>query len=329
MAENVLIRCDASKEIGLGHITRCLVLANKFRDDGHKVVFAIKNYEIANEKILEQDFCFDVLLNEELDYFDWISSLVKKYEINIFIGDIRDGFPSELITYMRNKDILTIAIDEPSDYAKECDLCFYPPHANIDKRIYKGKVYQGLEYVVLRPEFYREFKKKKNKIPNILLMMGGTDAYNYTLPILKKVMKVNFKFEISVVLNTQHQDYIQVKEIANKSLEQIKVYEKITDMSKFLNTIDFAIISFGTLAYELIFKKIPAIHIYHDENDRNMSEYFIKNKFALIGNEKHIDLKKLTFLSFCLDKKKCKIIETIISYYQKRKAFGHKTRVCH
>ncbi len=61
---------------------------------------------------------------------------------------------------MKNKNILTVAIDEPSDYAKECVYMFLSTKALIiDKTKYKGKVYQGLEYVILRPEFYEKFEK--------------------------------------------------------------------------------------------------------------------------------------------------------------------------
>ncbi len=310
MTNNILIRCDASKEIGLGHITRCLVLANKFRDDGHKVVFAIKNYEIAKEKILAQDFTFDVLLDEGFDYFDWISSLLKKYEINIFIGDVRDGFPIELISYMKNKKILTIAIDEPSDYAKECDLCFYPPHAKIDFSQYKGKVYKGLEYVLLRPEFYEKFVKKKNDIPNLLVMMGGTDAFNLTLPVIKKIDKNDKQFEISVILSNRHNDINSLNEFIDTSNHQIKLYNEINDMSSFLNNIDFAISLFGTVSYEYLIKNIPTVYIQHEKETANAYNYYIDNNYAIVSDIENTNIDKLFSLFIELEFK-CKIFEII------------------
>lgn len=323
MFKNILIRCDASKDIGLGHLIRCLELAKQFKKQSFEVFFAIKHNHIIIKKLKENRYKYFLANETNFDYESWLYNLCIENSIDIFIGDVRDGLSIKCIRKLKDKKILTVAVDEPSEYAKECDLCFYPPHSVFDRNKYLGEVFQGFEYTILREEFYEDFEKVKNNKPHLLIMMGGTDTYNYTLPILKRITKINCKFEISVVLNPQHKDYMQVKEIANKSLEKIKVYEKITNMSKFLNMIDFAIITFGTLAYELIYKKIPAIHIYHNPNDRNMSEYFIRNNFALLGDENHIDLDKLTFLSFRLNKKKCKIIETIINYYQKRKIFGY------
>ena len=278
--KNILIRCDASKDIGLGHITRCLVLANKFRNDGYNIYFAIKNYEITIEKLKEQKF--DMLIAEDnFDYFNWIESIIEEKQIDIFIGDIRDGFPVELITFMKNRNILTVAIDEPSSYAKECDLCFYPPHANIDKSKYKGKVFQGLEYVILRDEFYEKFEKKKNEIPNILVMMGGTDAYNLTLPVIKKLDNCNEKFEISVILSEKNKDFSLLKEFKRIANHKINIYNKIDNMAYFLNNIDYAVISFGASAYEMLVMKIPSVHVCLNEEHYEASNYFCLNGYAV------------------------------------------------
>ena len=322
MNKNILIRCDASKEIGLGHITRCLVLANQFRDNGCKVYFAIKNNELAIEKIKEQQF--DMIIGSEgtFNYYSWIKNILEQEKINIFIGDIRDGFPIEQISYMKNKNILTVAIDEPSEYSKECDLCFYPPHASIDRSKYKGKVYQGLEYVILRPEFYEEFQKNKNKNPNVLVMMGGTDAYNLTFPVVEKIDKNEEYFEISVILSDKHKDINLLKEFIKTSKHQIKIYNKVENMSSFLDNIDFAISQFGTIAYEYLIKNIPAIYIYNDKENINNYDYFIKNKYALVSDIEDINIDILSNLSYKKLEINCKIFEVIIKYI-KRNNFGH------
>ena len=294
--KNILIRCDASQSIGLGHITRCLVLANKFRKSKCKVFFAIKNNELAIEKINEQQFDMLISNDDNFDYFKWIVDIIEQQKIDIFIGDIRDGFPIELISYMKNKNILTVAIDEPSDYAKECDICFYPPHAIIDKTKYKGKVYQGLEYVILRPEFYENFEKVKNEIPNVLVMMGGTDAYNLSYEVVKNLYKSNKEIKISVILNQEHPDYHRIINIS----KNISIFSNVKNMANFLSKIDYAIITFGMSAYEMLIMNIPSVHICLNEEHYVASNYFYLNEYAkkyrikdidkIVINDKKIDI---------------------------------------
>lgn len=308
MNKNILIRCDASKEIGLGHITRCLVLANELRDDKNRVYFAIKNYEIAIEKIKEQQFDM-IVADDNFDYFKWIEDIIEQQKIDIFIGDVRDGFPIELISYMKNKNILTVAIDEPSEYSKECDLCFYPPHASIDKSKYKGKVYQGLEYVILREEFYKEYEKKKNDIPNILVMMGGTDAYNLSYEVVKRINESNENIEILVILNKNHQDYEKIK-ILDKN---IHIYSDIKNMAEFLFKIDFAVITFGISAYEMLIMNIPTVHICLNQEHYDSSNFFLVNEYATRYNIEEINKivmnkKKINHNSVYINKIKNRIL---------------------
>ncbi len=285
MTHNILIRCDASVDIGLGHVTRCLVLADDFRSKGHNVCFAMKNFELAIDKVREKGFDISVMHSkEESDYNGWIQKVVDERKIDIFIGDIRDGLPIETIRELKEKKVLTVAIDEPSDYAKECDICFYPPHAKIDKQQYKGEIYQGWEYVILREEFYQEYKKVVNKIPNILVMMGGTDPFRLTLKVAEQLIGLKKNMQISVIISKRHPDYEMIKDID----EKVAIYSDIKDMAKFLTAVDFGIISFGMGAYELVAMQIPAIHICLDEDHWEASKLFETLKFVTRCKKEHI-----------------------------------------
>lgn len=272
--KNILIRCDASKDIGLGHVVRCLVIAKQLKKCGFKIIFAMKE-ELGIQKVTEKNFDIEVASKE--DYKIWIKKVAKKNSIDIFIGDIRDGLPISLIVDLKDMNILTVAIDEPSKYAKQCDLVFFSPHVDIDKSIYKGKVYKGLEYIPLREEFYEPVEKTKNIIPNILIMLGGTDAKNFTFDVVKKIIDTTFKVKLKIVLPKNHRDYKKIKKF-NKNIE---LFSNIDNMAKFLKNIDFSIITFGMSAYEMLFSGIKSIHICLNEDHKNASSWFSYNKYAI------------------------------------------------
>lgn len=311
MKKNILIRCDASKEIGLGHVVRCLVLAKKFTSMGNKVFFAIKNYELGKSKIKENSFEVIVASEKNFDYDRWIKDIVDEKNIDIFIGDIRDGFPINTIIKLKEKKVLTVAIDEPSEYAKECDLCFYPPHAEVNEEEYNGELYQGFEYVILRDEFYKNYKKHKNIIPKVLVMMGGTDPYSLTLEVVEKLINLRQDINISVIIKKEHSDIEQIKKLE----KEINIYSDIKNMAEFFTRIDFAIISFGMSAYELLSMQIPAIHICLDEEHYKASYKMNSDKINLILRKDEINIKELNF-DFKMKRlfSKCLVADVISNY---------------
>lgn len=296
MSKTILIRCDGYKEIGLGHVVRCLALAKQLRDLGHKVIFATQNKNPGFEKIQEENFEIIPIDKSDFSYQPWIEQLLSQIKIDIFIGDVRDGLPREVIEYMKQKQILTVAIDEPSDYAKACDICFYPPHADIDTSVYQGRVYQGFEYVILREEFYKPFTKIKNEIPNVLVMMGGTDAYNLTLPILKMLETNQQTFTISVVIQSSHTDKEAIKAFINKSHRKIQIFSDISDMSTFLRSVDFGIITFGMSAYEFVMKHIPSVHICLNAEHIQATKYFLDNNYATSTTKEQLRIQDNFFI---------------------------------
>lgn len=277
-ALNVLIRCDASIQIGLGHVTRCLVLANELKAKGHNVYFAQKDYELGIQKVTEQGFHY-FLPPMPFNYHQWITSLAAQLSVNIFIGDVRDGLAIKTIESLKQENILTVAIDEPSDYRKACDLCFYPPHAQLSKLDWSGftgEIKQGLEYVLLRPEFYSKnvLNPAKKTYRDILVMMGGTDPMRLTLPIINKLLMVH-NIKIHTIISQDHPDRLTIINT------DTKVYYGVSNMCNFLKTINYAVISFGVTAYELIALGIPATHILLNSDHKTASQYFYKQKLAM------------------------------------------------
>lgn len=308
--QNVLIRCDASIEIGLGHVTRCLVLANQFREQGHHVFFAMKDHKLGIEKVNEQHFSVHVALPSS-NYTQWLTQLCQQLNITIFIGDVRDDLPLSAIKKLKKDDILTVAIDEPSDYRKACDLCFYPPHAQLGKldwQGFEGKIKQGLEYVLLRPEFYQAHTKKNNKKPNILIMMGGTDPYQLSLPILHKLLSLKLNANFILLVSKDYCDLSLIKEL--ESNQNVVIFNHKKEMARFLLGIDFAIISFGMSAYELLAMSIPSIHICLNKDHWQASHYF--TNLGIASRLMHTDITKMGKSHLNFRALKFKIEENII-----------------
>lgn len=269
-ALNALIRCDASVQIGLGHITRCLVLANQLREAGHRVYFALKSYSLGIEKVTEQDFEY-ITPSDPFDYHQWITEAASTLNINLFIGDVRDGLSITTIEALKVQQILTVCIDEPSDYRRACDLCFYPPHAQLEKLDWSGftgEIKQGLEYLLLRPEFYQHYQVVENPTPKVAVIMGGTDAHSLTLPVITKLLSLQQNIKLEVICKPSHPDYLLLQN------QPVQVHEQITNMADFLNSVDMAVVNFGTIIYELITMNTPALVICVHQDHKQQNQYF-------------------------------------------------------
>ena len=59
--KKILIRVDASNEIGTGHIIRCRTLAREFKERGAEIIFICRAYKGNLIKLLQADFTVIIL----------------------------------------------------------------------------------------------------------------------------------------------------------------------------------------------------------------------------------------------------------------------------
>ena len=131
---NILFRCDGSVEIGMGHVVRCLALADHLKENhGCNIHFVMRQSELGINQVKNS---YPVIKSNEKDfqYSKWLTDCIVKTNGNVLIMDMRDGLNREgLISIKKKTGIKVVTIDDPEDKRLEVDLAFYPPVPQLEK----------------------------------------------------------------------------------------------------------------------------------------------------------------------------------------------------
>ena len=280
--KNILFRCDGSVEIGMGHVVRCLALADHLNEHHNcNIHFAMRRSTLGINKVKES---YPVIKSNEtnFNYKEWLINCIKKKRANVLIMDMRDGLTREELKSIKKKTgIRVVTIDDSEDKRLEADLAFYPPVPQLKKlnwNEFKGKLYIGWEYVILRKEFLKQYLKPNNDIPNILVTMGGTDEKNMTQFVIESLNQMDEKFKVIIIVGNGY-PYL---EKLNKNLNDIKFeyefYQNPENIAKVMSQSDFAIISFGQTAYELAALNVPSLYLSITKDHEESTQIFEKEK---------------------------------------------------
>jgi len=297
---NILFRCDGSIKIGMGHVIRCLALADYLKDNhGCKIYFAMRQSDLGINKVKEK---YQVLESNEKDfnYKEWLTDCIEKTKTKVLIMDMRDGLTrKELKAIKKKTGIKVVTIDDPEDKRLEADLAFYPPVPQLEKLNWNGfggELYVGWEYVILRKDFLKQYPKPKNSVPNILVSMGATDEKNMTEFVINSLNPIIEKFKVTIIVGS---GYPYLKNL-NKTLEEVhfefELLQNPKDIAKIMSQSDFSIISFGQTAYELAALNVSALYLCLTEDHVESAKLFMNEDFGkCLGVFPNID--KLKFIN--------------------------------
>jgi len=282
MYMNILFRVEATKEFGLGHLTRCLALADKFvelNDDVDITFITSSNSvsEIANRigfKVIHLPLYDNVA--GELNYYK------SKLNKAIFVTDIPNIHESYLKALKKN-NCLVVSLDDESDTVFHSDILIKP---NINPNVshfYSSdtQYYEGAKYVILKKEFekYAEKMKIRNEYPkSLFLCFGGSDNNNITRKIVNVVKKTNLNSTVVIGSLYPYKDEL-LKSI--EGYDNVDIKRDVNNIDEFIYNADLAIISGGTLLYETAAVGTPSIIICQNQDQNDESELFAKNKAAI------------------------------------------------
>jgi pseudaminic acid biosynthesis-associated protein PseG len=282
--KKILFRADGNSEIGLGHVFRCIAIAERIIED-FDCFFAIR----LPSQELKDIICRSITLIPLPDYKNYsleaqaiANDIIPAYKID---GVTLDGYffdTSYQQILKENCDIVLISIDDDQPFHYISDVVLnhagHLDSAMISREPYT-KLFLGYNYLLLRKEFINRSKPTKHitGINSVLVCFGGADPNNYTARILECLLKNESISRIDVVIGSSYNQIVSLKQTISKR-HHVKLSTNLdaVEMAKLMATSDLAIVPSSTIGLEAFVSEMILITGMTAGNQQNIYKGLIK-----------------------------------------------------
>ena len=272
--KKIIFRCDGATlpEIGSGHVTRDIVIANKLVEDKicdrSEISFVIRRngvFSLGEELVLKSGYKIEKTKDEELK---WNSKEESEILANLNPAILfLDRLSTELdwMSYLKQKLKYVITMDDVGLGSYNADLAINPilfDFSSSDNRLH------GYDYLTLKPLEKKLLKSQSKKSGLIVASFGGHDHRNLTGFFLDTLAKNKFSKErhqlIEILVGYEDISLINkwkiaAKEISLKDGIDVSLIVRPEDFIERLSIADFAVLSGGLTIFDAISLGIPAI----------------------------------------------------------------------
>lgn len=260
----VAIRVDSSKEIGAGHVMRCLTLADGMAAKGASVGFFCANLPgNLGARIAERGY--------SLTWVEGASEADKGGRLDVKSGAfdllIVDHYGIDKTWESRQRPFARkiFVIDDLADRSHDCDALLDQNFVNeverYQSRVPKGaKVLEGPRFAMIRREFLPfRVASVREHMSSIFLTFGGGDARGICLSAAK-LLCANVRADIKVVAadagSGELRDAWAQLAIAHPNLRYVGFSN---EMPKLLSDADLYIGAGGSISWERCYVGVPAL----------------------------------------------------------------------
>jgi len=298
----VLFRADGDNVIGLGHVYRCIAIAERL---GNKFdcYFAIRNpsTEITKAISLVADI---IVLPEQKKYIveakELVETIINKYKIKIAVldGYYFDTLYQETIKATCNALLISIDDDQPFHYVADI-VINHSAGISADKiSVEPGtKTLLGYDFLLLRRQFIDLIQKEKkvNSVRSVLICFGGSDANDFTGKMLEYIKSVKFITKLTVIVGSSYKYIDRLKTaIAERDYVELKFNVNAEDLASLMHQTDVAIVPASTIALEAFTAKMIILTGMTANNQQSIYDGLIKEENVIgIGSFEYFTDKKL------------------------------------
>jgi len=324
---NVAFRVDASLEMGIGHVMRCLTLADILSAQGEQVSFICREHLGHLIPLIEQKGYFVCHLEQEqysvssqlvdlalpvLAHGKWLGASQREdaQQCQEFLAQFKPDWlivDHYAIDY-RWQQVLQadykqlMVIDDLADRVHQCALLLdqsygrkaesYLPFVPNDCTLLVGS-----EYALLRPEFaqWRCASIARRIVPEfkkLLITMGGVDADNVTGQVLEALQQCLLPKDlmITVVMGETAPHLEAVKKLAANMGITTQIKVNVHNIAELMTESDLAIGAAGATTWERCCLGLPTVAIVLAENQRMIAERLEREHRMWLLNRASLEL---------------------------------------
>jgi UDP-2,4-diacetamido-2,4,6-trideoxy-beta-L-altropyranose hydrolase len=314
----VAFRVDASLDMGIGHVMRCLTLADAVKAEGGQCTFVCREHdghllELINQRghdaigfPAEQMNLPSTPAAKEANgtrHANWLGSTWEK-DAELTFAALQGETPDWLVAdhyaldarwerVLRTACRKLMVIDDLADRRHDCDLLL---DQNLGRQAqdYAGRVPApcplliGPDFALLRPEFsaWREYSLQRRKsapLKRLLITMGGVDQPDATSQVLSALRDCPLPADcaITVVMGPHALWLAGVQEIAETMPWPTEVRVGVSDMVRLMAESDLAIGAAGSTSWERCCLGLPTLMVVLAENQRQAALH-LENAHAAV-----------------------------------------------
>jgi UDP-2,4-diacetamido-2,4,6-trideoxy-beta-L-altropyranose hydrolase len=266
----LLIRADASSEIGTGHVMRCLALAQAWQDAGGNVVFAMAESTPSVMARLARENCVAVRIDAAIGSPADADCLLDWARIHGSDWIVLDGYSFSATYQRRIKDsgAMLLCIDDNGISEKLSADLLLNQNLHAREELYSNKpateLLLGPTFSLLRREFNTWKGWRREIQPNvrrILVTMGGSDPANLSGTVLQSMAQLGDAVEIVLVVGGSNSRFADLRTQAARFGGRLRLEIDPLNMTPLLAWADLAISAAGATCWEMCMLGLPAIVI--------------------------------------------------------------------
>ena len=287
--KRIVIRADGNRQIAMGHVMRCLSIADELQARGADVIFVTAGNE-TEELIQNRGFENHVLHSDFAQ---------MEQELPIFLDFLKECEPDLILTdsyYVTGAYMEALRQISKTAYIDDLGQPVYPVDILIDYNIYgselpyekyyteKGiplpeRILTGCSYAPLRAEFRQGRRSRIQEcVTDVLITTGGGDKADTAGRLCRKLLEERKKgshagIRYHVICGPFAQNRQELMEIAMED-DAFVIHDFVTNMSEFLINYDLAVSAGGSTMYELCSMGLPTGCFTFAGNQRLQAECF-------------------------------------------------------